>query len=39
MRTPTMAITATPPTEPPTMAPIGAGDDEFVEAVGDVVDV
>jgi hypothetical protein len=34
MRTPIMAITATPPTEPPTMAPMGAGDDELVGVEG-----
>lgn len=34
-----MAMTATPPTEPPTMAPTGAGDDVFVGVAGDVDDV
>jgi hypothetical protein len=31
-----MAMTAAPPTEPPTMAPMGAGDDELVGVAGDV---
>jgi hypothetical protein len=39
MRRPIMAITATPPTEPPTMAPMGAGEDELVGVAGDVDDV
>jgi hypothetical protein len=34
-----MAMTATPPTEPPTMAPMGAGDGESVGVAGDVDDV
>jgi hypothetical protein len=38
-RRPIMAITATPPTEPPTMAPMGAGEDELVGVAGDVGDV
>jgi hypothetical protein len=39
MRTPMIAMTATPPTEPPTIAPMGAGDDEFFRVAGDVDDV
>jgi hypothetical protein len=32
-----MAITAAPPTEPPTMAPTGADDDELVDVAADVM--
>ncbi len=33
-----MAMTATPPTEPPTIMPMGAGDDELV-GVGGIMDM